>query len=98
MAVYIACSIMVYAGYSISLPLVQHMSAEESDPALKNLVMGFYNATKWMGSVIGSLPAGLLYSIHAQLPFAVAAAAYGVSILAAIGYLLSGKKSLKTAV
>ena len=98
MAVYIACSIMVYAGYSISLPLVQHMSAEESDPAQKNLVMGFYNATKWMGSVIGSLTAGLLYSIHAQLPFAVAAAAYGVSILAAIGYLLSGKKSLKTAV
>ena len=98
MAVYVACSIMVYAGYSISLPLVQHMSAEESDPAQKNLVMGFYNATKWMGSVIGSLTAGLLYSIHAQLPFAVAAAAYGVSILAAIGYLLSSKKSLKTAV
>ena len=98
MAVYIACSIMVYAGYSISLPLVQHMSAEESDPAQKNLVMGFYNATKWMGSVIGSLTAGLLYSFHAQLPFAAAAAAYGVSILAAIGYLLSGKKSLKTAV
>ena len=98
MAVYVACSIMVYAGYSISLPLVQHMSAEESDPAQKNLVMGFYNATKWMGSVIGSLTAGLLYSFHAQLPFAAAAAAYGVSILAAIGYLLSGKKSLKTAV
>ena len=98
MAVYVACSIMVYAGYSISLPLVQHMSAEESDPAQKNLVMGFYNATKWMGSVIGSLTAGLLYSFHAQLPFAAAAAAYGVSILAAIGYLLRGKKSLKTAV
>ena len=98
MAVYVACSIMVYAGYSISLPLVQHMSAEESDPAQKNLVMGFYNTTKWMGSVIGSLTAGLLYSFHAQLPFAAAAAAYGVSILAAIGYLLSGKKSLKTAV
>ena len=98
MAVYVACSIMVYAGYSVSLPLVQHMSAEESDPAQKNLVMGFYNATKWMGSVIGSLTAGLLYSFHAQLPFAAAAAAYGVSFLAAIGYLMSGKKSLKTTV
>ena len=95
---YLKILLTIFFIVCVILPLVQHMSAEESDPAQKNLVMGFYNATKWMGSVIGSLTAGLLYSFHAQLPFAAAAAAYGVSILAAIGYLLSGKKSLKTAV
>ena len=92
MAVYIACSIMVYAGYSISLPLVQHMSAEESDPAQKNLVMGFYNATKSLGGIVGSLMAGFLYELQVKLPFIVVAAAYGISILAAAGYLIRCKK------
>ena len=92
MAVYVTCSVMVYAGYSVSLPLVQHMAAEESDPAQKNLVMGFYSATKWLGSVIGSLTAGLLYGIHTKLPFAVAALTYGLSFLAAIGYLAYSSK------
>ena len=89
---YVAFGVLVYAGYSISLPLVQHMAAEESDPAQKNLVMGFYSATKWLGSVIGSLTAGLLYGIHAKLPFAVAALTYGLSFLAAIGYLACSAK------
>ena len=92
MAVYVACSIMVYAGYSISLPLVQHMSAAESDPAQKNLVMGFYNATKSLGSIIGSLLAGFLYAVHEKLPFAVVAAVYGLSVVVAVLYLLRCKK------
>lgn len=90
--IYIFCSIMVYAGYSVSLPLVQHMAAEQAMPGQKNLVMGFYNATKWLGCVIGSLTSGLLYTIHAKLPFAMVAAAYCISIAAALGYLLCGKK------
>ena len=90
--IYIFCSIMVYAGYSVSLPLVQHMAAEQANPGQKNLVMGFYNATKWLGCVIGSLTSGLLYTVHAKLPFAIVAAAYCISIAAALGYLLCGKK------
>jgi len=89
---FIAFSVMVYAGYSVSLPLVQHMAAEQASPGQKNLVMGFYNATKFLGSVIGSLTAGFLYGVHVKLPFAVVVVAYGISFLAAIGYLLSSKK------
>ncbi len=85
---FIALSVFVYAGYSVSLPVLQNMVAVQADPAQKNLVMGFYNATKSLGSIIGSLMAGFLYAVHSKLPFAVVAAAYGVSILAAIGYLL----------
>ena len=69
------------------------MVAEQADPARKNLVMGFYNATKSLGGIIGSLMAGFLYELQVKLPFAVVAVAYGVSILAAAGYLIrSGKK------
>ena len=92
---YIACSVLVYAGYSVSLPVLQHMVAEKADPAQKNLVMGFYNATKSLGSIIGSLMAGFLYGIHVKLPFLVVVIAYGVSILAAAGYLVWKKRPAK---
>ena len=90
--IFILLSVLVYAGYSVSLPVLQHMVAAQADPAQKNLVMGFYNATKSLGSIVGSLMAGFLYAVHTKLPFAVVAAAYGVSILAAVGYLLRSRK------
>lgn len=89
---YIACGVMAYAGYSVSLPVLQHMVAEQADPAQKNLVMGFYNATKSLGSIIGSLMSGFLYGFHVKLPFLVVAAAYGMSIAAALGYFLQSRK------
>ena len=92
---YIACSVLAYAGYSVSLPVLQHMVAEKADPVQKNLVMGFYNATKSLGSIIGSLMAGFLYGLHVKLPFLVVVIAYGVSILAAAAYLVWGKKPAK---
>ena len=92
LGMFIACSVVVYALYSVSLPVLQHMVAQEADPARKNLVMGFYNATKSLGSIAGSTMAGFLYAFHVKLPFAVVAAAYGVSILAAVGYLAKQTK------
>lgn len=89
---FIVLSVFVYAGYSVSLPVLQHMVAVQADPARKNLVMGFYNATKSLGSIIGSLMAGFLYAVHTKLPFAVVAVAYGCSLLAAVGYLFRTKK------
>ncbi|MBQ6719947.1 MAG: MFS transporter [Oscillospiraceae bacterium] len=88
---FILCGVLLYAGYSVSLPVLQHMAAVQADPAQKNLVMGFYNATKSLGSILGSLMAGFLYGIHIRLPFLVVAVTYGLSILAAAGYLLWGK-------
>ena len=92
MAMFILCSVFVYAGYSVSLPVLQHMVAVQADPARKNLVMGFYNATKSLGSIAGSLMAGFLYAVHTRLPFGVVAVAYGVSALAAISYLMRCRK------
>jgi len=89
---FILLSVFVYAGYSVSLPVLQNMVAVQADPARKNLVMGFYNATKSLGSIIGSLMAGFLYAVHIKLPFAVVAVAYGCSVLAAAGYLLRCRK------
>ena len=89
---FISLGVFVYAGYSVSLPVLQHMVAVQADPARKNLVMGFYNAIKSLGSVVGSLMAVFLYAVHIKLPFAVVAVAYGLSCLAAIGYLMKKEK------
>ena len=89
---FIGLSVFVYAGYSVSLPVLQHMVAIQADPAQKNLVMGFYNATKSLGSIVGSLMAGFLYALHVKLPFAVVAVAYGCSLFVAAGYLVQCKR------
>ena len=94
---FIAFSVLVYAGYSVSLPLLQHMVAVQADPVQKNLVMGFYNATKSLGSIIGSFLSGFLYSVQTKLPFAVVAVAYGISILTALGYLFHNEQIRKSA-
>ena len=89
---FILWGVFAYAGYSVSLPVLQHMVAVQADPARKNLVMGFYNATKSLGGIIGSLMAGFLYELQAKLPFAVVAVAYGISIFLAAGYFLRERK------
>ena len=89
--IYIACSVLVYAGYAVSLPLLQHMVAAQADPAQKNLVMGFYNATKSLGGIIGSLTAGFLYGLHVKLPFLTVAITYAAATAVAVAYLFRGK-------
>jgi DHA1 family multidrug resistance protein-like MFS transporter len=87
MAVFITLSVIVYAGYSVSVPVLQHLAAEQADPAQKNLVMGFYNATKSLGSIAGSLTAGFIYSSDPKMPFICTAVIYGIGIFAGILYL-----------
>lgn len=84
---FIALSVLVYAGYSVSVPVLQNMVANNADPAQKNLVMGFFNATQSLGSIAGSLTAGFIYSVNAKLPFGCTFVIYGVGILAALGYM-----------
>lgn len=85
-AIFIAFSVIVYAGYSICLPILQNMVAVLANAKEKNLVMGFYNATKSLGSIIGSLTAGFIYSIHAKLPFVITAIVYAIAFIIAFTY------------
>lgn len=85
---FILFSVLVYAGYSVSVPVLQNMVANKADPVQKNLVMGFFNATQSLGSIAGSLTAGFIYSVNVKLPFACTCVIYAVGVLAALGYLL----------
>ena len=83
---FLVFSVIVYAGYSVSVPVLQSMVAGQADPGQKNLVMGFFNATQSLGSIAGSLTAGFIYSAHVKLPFACTFVIYGLGVLAALGY------------
>ena len=86
--IFIIFSVLVYAGYSVSVPVLQNMIAEKADNAQKNLVMGFFNSTQSLGSIAGSLLAGFIYSVHTRLPFFCVFLAYGLAASAALLYAL----------
>ena len=56
--------------------------------------MGFYNATKSLGGIFGSLFAGFMYSAGPRLAFFFAAATLGVSTLASIVYYRMDRKQV----
>ena len=92
MAIFMVLGVLVYAGYSVSLPVIQNMVAAQADPAQKNLVMGFYNATKSLGSIAGSFIAGGIYAVNAKLPFGITFVIYAAGVVAAFGYMMYAKK------
>ena len=92
-ALFIAFSVIVYAGYSVSVPVLQSMVAGQAAPAQKNLVMGFFNATQSLGSIAGSLTAGFIYSLNVKLPFACTFVIYALGVLAAFRYMTYKKQN-----
>lgn len=91
--IFIGFSVVVYAGYSVSVPVLQSMIANQADIRQKNLVMGFFNATKSLGSIAGSMTAGFIYSVHVKLPFACTFVIYGLGVAVAAAFVCyRGKK------
>lgn len=84
---FVGFSVLAYAGYSVSVPVLQDMIANQASLEQKNLVMGFFNATKSLGSIVGSMTAGFIYSIHVKLPFSCTFMIYGISVAVASAYL-----------
>lgn len=93
--VFILFSVLVYAGYSVGIPVLQSMIVNLASLSQKNLVVGFFNAIKSLGCMVGSLTAGFLYSVFPKLPFACMCAVYCLSIAAAVGYLCYSRKLVK---
>ncbi len=89
---FFAMSVVFYALNAITLPISQSLVAEKAKGGDSNLVMGFYNSTKSLGGIFGSLFAGFMYSEGPKLAFVFAAAALGVSTLASIVYYRMDQK------
>lgn len=78
---FVAVNVIFFAFYFISSPLAQDKAAALGAGRDSNLVMGSFNAVKSFGSIFGSALAGLIYEIHAKLPFVFGFAAFAAATL-----------------
>lgn len=84
---FMGISVLFYAIYAVSLPLLQDLVARRAaHTSDSNLVMGFFNSTRSLGGIVGSLCAGFLYSTGPKIPFVFAAVAMGVAALCSLLY------------
>lgn len=82
MVPFLIINVVFYAFNAVSIPLLQDMVAKKAEGHDSNLVMGFYNATKSLGGIIGSLFAGFIYTRGPRLSFVFA----GIVLLIATGF------------
>lgn len=67
--IFIVMNIIFFALNAIIIPVTQDLVASRSTENNSSIVMGFYNAIKSLGGIIGALMAGFFYTFSPQLPF-----------------------------
>lgn len=92
---FLLINIVYFAFNAISIPLLQDMVARKAQGGDSNLIMGFYNATKSLGGIIGSLVAGFVYAYGARLSFVFAGAVMLCATLFALAYWRRQKSAEK---
>lgn len=85
--IFILLSILVYSANAVTIPLLQDIIAKKSSRDKENVIMGFYNAAKSLGSIAGSMIAGVIYAWNAHSPFAFAAIFFLLTFLLAFQFL-----------
>lgn len=84
---FMGISVLFYAIYAVSLPLLQDLVARRAGHTNdSNLVMGFFNSVRSLGGIVGSLCAGFLYSTGPKIPFVFAAIAMGLAAVFSLFY------------
>ena len=86
-APFMAASVVFYAFNAVSIPLLQDMVAKQAAKGKdSNLIMGFYNSTKSLGGIIGSLVAGFIYTMGPKLSFVFSSVIFLVAMFFSIWY------------
>lgn len=84
---FMTISVVFYAFNAIAIPLLQDLVAKRAAKTNdSNLVMGFFNSTRSLGGIVGSLCAGFLYTAGPKIPFMFASAAFVLATLCAVLY------------
>ena len=89
---FIVANVVYYAFNSVSMPLLQNLAAERARGADSNLVMGFYNAVRSLGGVVGATASGLLYTLNPRYPFALGALVFVGATVCGVIYARAQKK------
>lgn len=94
-ALFMLINVVFFAFNAVSIPVVQNIVADGAKEGQGNMVMGFYNAIKNLGGIIGSLTAGFIYSSGPKLSFVFACAAFVLAGGCAFIYMKCGKNVSK---
>lgn len=83
---FLVVNVVFYALSAISIPMSQSLVTSAETTADRNLVMGFYNALKSFGGILGALLAGFTYVISPLTPFICCTVALLVATVCSVLY------------
>lgn len=91
---FVVSYIVFHTIYNMTLPLTQTLVADQANInyEYRNIILGFYNSMKSLGSIFGSLLAGFLYALYAKLPFIFATGIYILCTVLSVVYYRQTKK------
>lgn len=90
---FIVSNVVFYALGAAIPPLLQNIVVDLADAKNSNLIMGFYNSMKSLGSIVGALLSGLLYAIGPKLPFVCGLIAYLIALGISAVYNMKNRQS-----
>lgn len=94
--IFILLNVVYFALNAIIVPVIQDLIASRSNNKNTSIVMGFYNAIKSLGGILGALIAGFLYVFNPRLPFISGLITFILAtILSVYYYILTKKKEYK---
>lgn len=91
---FVVINIALFAFNSISMPVLQALVAQRGTDSNRNLIMGFYNAMKSLGGIIGAFLAGWLYDFNAKFPFYMVIIGFALAVICGICYYFQSKKEV----
>lgn len=87
--------LLYFSFHSIFNPLLQDSIAGQSGAQNRNRVMGFYNAIRSLGMIIGALLSGFIYDYNVKLPFLLAAICFLLATVSMIGFISQTQRTAK---
>ncbi len=81
-----------FAFNSIYIPIIQNICVSDAKKEDANMVIGFYNAIKSLGMIIGALYAGFIYDIGNTLPFISSAIFFMIATTLICIYIMIQKR------
>ena len=91
-ALFMVLNLVFYAFNAISVPVIQNLIAQDAEGEKSNVVMGFCNATKHLGGIIGALTAGFVYGLGPKVSFVFAGISFAAAAAGGIYYNMRYRK------
>ncbi len=83
---FIIVNIIFFALNAMYIPLLQDLCASSASNKNSSMVMGFYNAMKSLGMIVGALFAGFIYAFGPRLSFLYAGIFFLISMLGIVWF------------